>query len=79
MKRFVLISTLLFAVAFATALLAQEQASVPARAPATAGTVSVSFNAAVLQTAEAQKELGALVRPAKAGMFSGKQDQAPPR
>jgi outer membrane protein len=58
MKRFVLISTLLFAVAFATALLAQEQASVPARAPA--GTVTVSFNAAVLQTAEAQKELGAL-------------------
>jgi outer membrane protein len=60
MKRFVLISTLLFAVAFATALSAQEQASVPASAPATAASVTVSFNAAVLQTTEAQKELGAL-------------------
>jgi outer membrane protein len=56
MKRFVGISTLLFAVAFATALLAQE----PVSAPATAGTVTVAFNAAVLQTAEAQRELNAL-------------------
>jgi outer membrane protein len=64
MKRFVWISTLLFAVAFATALLAQEQASgqvsTSASAPATAGTVTVAFNAAVLQTAEAQRELNAL-------------------
>jgi len=62
MKRFVSISTLLFAVTSATALLAQEPASgsVPASASATAGTVTVNFNAAVLQTAEAQRELGAL-------------------
>ena len=56
MKRFVSISTLLLAATLATALQAQE----PASPPATTGVVTVSFNAAVLQTAEAQKELGAL-------------------
>jgi outer membrane protein len=60
MKRFVWISTLLFAVAFTTTLLAQEPVSAPASAPAPAGTVTVAFNAAVLQTAEAQRELSAL-------------------
>ena len=60
MKRFVWISTLLFAVAFSTALFAQEPMGAPASAPATAGTVTVAFNAAVLQTAEAQRELNAL-------------------
>ena len=60
MKRFIWISTLLYAVAFATAVLAQEPVSAPASvastAPVTAGTVTVAFNAAVLQTAEAQRE-----------------------
>jgi outer membrane protein len=60
MKRFVVISTLLFAVAIATSLIAQQPVSAPASAPATAGTVTVAFNAAVLQTAEAQRELNAL-------------------
>ena len=56
MKRFVSISTLLLAVALAGALQAQEQAT----APAATGVVTVNFNAAVLQTAEAQRELSAL-------------------
>jgi outer membrane protein len=56
MKRFVSIATLGLAIALAAALQAQE----PAAAPAPTGVVTVTFSAAVLQTAEAQRELGAL-------------------
>jgi outer membrane protein len=55
MKRFVSIASLLLAATLAPALVAQETA-----APAAGGIVTLSFNAAVLQTAEAQKELAAL-------------------
>jgi outer membrane protein len=55
MKRFVSISTLLLASVFPAVLQAQEPASTPA-----AVVVTVSFNAAVLQTGEAQRELTAL-------------------
>jgi outer membrane protein len=55
MKRFVSISTLLFASAIPAILTAQEPATPPAASIAT-----VSFKAAVLQTAEAQHELSAL-------------------
>lgn len=60
MKRFVSITTLLFAVVLATAFEARLRAQEPVSAPATAGTVTVNFNAAVLQTAEAQRDLNAL-------------------
>jgi outer membrane protein len=56
MKRFALISTLLFAVALTAALEGQE----PASAPVSSGVVTVNFNAAVLQTAEARREMKAL-------------------
>jgi outer membrane protein len=56
MKRFVSIAGLLLAATLAPALVAQDS---PAQ-PAAPGIVSISFNAAVLQTAEAQRDLGAL-------------------
>jgi outer membrane protein len=56
MKRFGSITGLLLAATLAPALVAQDS---PAQ-PAAPGIVSISFNAAVLQTAEAQRDLGAL-------------------
>jgi outer membrane protein len=62
MKRFVSISGLLLAALLVAVVLSgMLQAQEPASAPAAAtGVVTVSFNAAVLQTAEAQRELGNL-------------------
>lgn len=56
MKRFVSIAALLLAATMAPALVAQESTA----QPAASGIVSISFNAAVLRTAEAQRDLGAL-------------------
>ena len=56
MKRFVSMATLLLAATLAPALVAQDSTT----PPAAAGIVSLSFNAAVLRTAEAQRDLGAL-------------------
>lgn len=61
MKRFVSISTLLLGLASIPIVqLVQLHAQEPAAAAAPAGIVTVSFNAAVLQTAEAQQQLSAL-------------------
>jgi outer membrane protein len=60
MKRFVSISTLLLVAALTIALEVPLLAQEPASASAATGIVTVSFNAAVLQTAEAQQQLSAL-------------------
>jgi len=56
MKRFLSIAGVLLAATLAPALVAQDSTV----QPAASGIVSISFNAAVLQTAEAQRDLGAL-------------------
>jgi outer membrane protein len=56
MKRFVWIAGLLLVATLAPALVAQDSTA----QPAATGIVSISFNTAVLRTAEAQRDLGAL-------------------